>query len=75
MLSGIFLLIITFIWQSIVLLIYPNAIIDIWVLENLSGIFVNGIPIEELIFAFSLGFGASCFYELIMGYEYVKSRQ
>jgi len=75
MLSGIFLLIITFIWQSIVLLIYPNAIIDIWLLENLSGIFVNGIPIEELIFAFSLGFGASCFYELIMGYEYVKSRQ
>lgn len=73
-LSGIFLLIITFIWQSIILLIYPNVIINIWLLENLSGIFVNNIPIEELIFAFSLGFGASCFYELINGHKYVKLR-
>jgi len=74
-LSGIFLLVITFIWQSIILLIYPSCILSIWMLENLSGILISGIPIEELIFAFSLGFGASCFYELIMGYEYVKLRE
>jgi len=71
-LSGIIMLVITFLWQSLILAIYPNAIIDFWMIENLSGIFINGIPIEELIFAFALGFGASCFYELVMGYEYVK---
>ncbi len=74
LLSGIILLIITFIWQSIILLIYPSAISEVWMVENLSGFFINGIPIEELIFAFSLGFGASCFYELVMGYEYVDKK-
>ncbi len=74
LISGIILVIITFIWQSLILLIYPGAITDIWIVENLSGLFINGIPIEELIFAFTLGFGASCFYELVMGYEYVDKK-
>jgi hypothetical protein len=38
------------------------------------GIYIIRIPIEELLFAFSLGFGASCFYELINGKIYMKKK-
>jgi len=71
-LSGLFLLIITFAWQSLIMLFYPEVISNIWYVQNLSGVLISGIPLEELIFGFSLGFGASCFYELLMGYEYTK---
>lgn len=70
--SGLLMVIITFVWQSIIHKIYPNAVADVWILENLSNILINGIPLEELLFALSLGLGASSFYELILGYEYRK---
>jgi hypothetical protein len=71
-LAGIFMLIVTFLWQKAILLLYPSMISDYWLMDNLSGNLITGVPIEELIFAFALGFGASSFYELVMGYEYVK---
>ncbi len=70
--SGLLALLITIIFQNIILLIYPEVFSDVWLLENLSGLFFLRIPIEELLFGFSLGFGASCFYELAMGRTYVK---
>jgi len=70
--SGIIIMIITFLWQKLIIFIYPTAITDYWSLENMSGYMISGVPLEELLFGFALGFGASSFYELILGYEYVK---
>lgn len=70
--TGLIMTILTFFWQFLILVIYPDAINNHWYLENLTGILLAGVPIEELVFAFALGYGASFVYELIYGIRYVK---
>jgi len=48
------------------LLFFPNYVMEVWNLEALTGIFVTGIPLEELLFAASFGFLWSSIYEHIM---------
>lgn len=74
LISGLLSLLITIIYQNILLFIYPNLFSDFWYTSNLTGVYIIRIPLEELLFAFSLGFGASCFYELIMGKIYIKKK-
>lgn len=59
--------VITFIVFQLLLLIDPFVIEKIWLLENLSGIMVLSIPVEEYIFAAALGFGTPFFYEAVRG--------
>lgn len=66
-LSGFALVIFTTAWYSVLLWIFPHAIEQSWRLENLSGVLLLDIPLEEYIFAFSLGFGGSFFYEAVTG--------
>ena len=58
----------TIIVFHILMIIHPNLFIDIWNLERLSGIFLFDIPIEEILFSFALGFGASLASDYISGY-------
>ncbi len=53
---------------------YPDIFINHWMLENLSGIFIIGIPLEEFLFAFSVGFTGSNVYEFFFGYTLVKEK-
>lgn len=57
--SAILSTLFTLIWQKLILLIYPNIFIDNWNLKILSNFFLFQIPIEEMFFAFSMGFGGS----------------
>lgn len=66
-LSALVSVVITFFIIKILILIDPFVIEKIWMLENLSGIIIWGIPLEEYAFAASLGFGASFFYEILTG--------
>ena len=50
-------------------LIYPYAVERFWNLSALSGILILGIPLEELIFAFSFGLSWGNIYEYIMWYK------
>lgn len=43
--------------------IYPNYVEQVWNLKALSGILIFGIPLEELLFAWSFGFLWSSIYE------------
>lgn len=43
--------------------LWPNYVREVWNLGAISGILILGIPLEELIFAFSLGFLWSSVYE------------
>jgi len=46
-------------------LMYPGYVEKVWNLEAISGILILGIPLEELMFAFGLGFLWSSVYEHI----------
>lgn len=58
----------TFVVFKLLLIIEPTAIQEIWMIENLSGVLIGGIPIEEYIFAAALGFGTPFFYEIVTGH-------
>ncbi len=70
--NGVAIAIITFFMFQILLFIYPDMLLNHWMLENLSGIYFFNLPVEELLFAFSVGFGAANIYEVIFGYSEVK---
>lgn len=67
LLSGVVFTLFTLAWIKLILVVRPTAISEFWKLENLSGVIILGIPIEEYLFAFALGVAASGFYELITG--------
>ncbi len=51
-------------------LIYPYAVENFWNLKAISGILFLGIPLEELLFAFSFGTLWSSIYEHFKWYKY-----
>ncbi|MFA5132102.1 MAG: lycopene cyclase domain-containing protein [Candidatus Paceibacterota bacterium] len=72
--SGLLALILTFTVFKIALLVSPNFIHDTWKLENISGVLFSGIPLEEYIFAFLLGFGGSSYYETYEGIDVTSTK-
>lgn len=50
------------IYYSLIIL-YPSWVQTTWLLENLSGAMVTGIPVEDIVFYFLVGFVAGPFYE------------
>lgn len=52
--------------------LYPSYIDLVYQHNNLFGIYVAGIPVEELLFAFSTGASWSIFYEFTFSYKTVK---
>ncbi len=61
---------ITIVMFHILLKLNPELFYDYWYLQNLSGIFILKIPIEELLFSFSIGFGAASLFETLIGASY-----
>ena len=45
------------------IILYPGYVERVWNLKALSGILILGIPLEELMFAFGVGFLWSSYYE------------
>jgi len=45
--------------------IYPGYVENVWNLKAISGVLVAGVPLEELMFAFGVGFLWSSMYEHI----------
>jgi|SRR3989344_2086045 len=70
--GGILFLILYFLFFLIFNLFYPNAVYNYWNLSAISGILVLGVPLEELIFAFTFGLMWSSVYEHILGYKLKK---
>ena len=66
-LSGILVAAIMFAFHLIYTSIFPTIIQEWWKLENLSGIFLLGIPIEEMMWGFAWGFFAGPIYEFWKG--------
>ena len=61
--SGLVLAGVMFIFYVVYQQIYPGIIQDWWKLENISGILIWGVPLEELLWGFSWGMIAGPLYE------------
>jgi hypothetical protein len=66
--GGISFLIFYTIFFKIVIILFPDFLVS-WSLEKLSGIFIVGLPIEELVWAFLFGTFAAIFYKYIFYLE------
>lgn len=63
--SAFIFLFLYFIYFLILIALSPGYVEKVWNLEAISGILIFGIPLEELLFAFSFGFLWSSIYEHI----------
>lgn len=72
--SGLIMTILTFLMFQTLLIINPTLFENFWMLENLSGIYILNIPIEEYLFAFLVGFAAGNIYEMLYGYKIVNMK-
>lgn len=57
----------------IYLSIFPEAIHRWWLLDNISGFLILGIPVEELLWAFGWGMVAGPMYEFFTGLKFKKT--
>ena len=53
---------------------YPGLVQEVWNLSAISGVLLLGVPLEELIFAFTFGMLWSSIYEHVLWYKAVKAR-
>lgn len=68
--SGIIFFSIYFIFFAMFNILFPRYIQEVWNLKALSGILLFGIPLEELVFAASLGLMWSSIYEHLLWLKY-----
>lgn len=61
--SGFLFLGLYFFYFLILIAMYPGYVEKVWNLQAISGILFIGVPLEELMFAFSFGFLWSSIYE------------
>ena len=65
--SGLILMLVTGVFFVVFHHIFPGVFALHWHNENLSGILINGAPLEEYLWAFAWGFVAGPAYEYVRG--------
>lgn len=70
--GGVLFTILYFIYFGSILIPYPNYVKLYWNLKNLTDILILGIPLEELLFAFTFGMYWSSFYEHLYWRKLIK---
>lgn len=70
--GGLLFFLIYFVSFLISIMIYPNWVQATWNLKEISGILILGIPLEELLFAFTFGMLWSSVYEHFNWYKLKK---
>ena len=68
--SGVLVGVMMFLGYLIFLSIFPEAIHRWWILNNISGVLVHGIPVEELMWAFGWGMVGGPVYEFFTGLKF-----
>lgn len=63
--SGLLFMGLTFACASFMMFLFPGVIEKWWMLPNLSGALISGIPVEELLLGFAWGFFAGPASELL----------
>ncbi len=70
--SGVCLGALTFVFNIFFIFLFPDIFQSWWSLDNISGILLVGIPVEEVIFASMLGFVGGPMYEFVFGLRLKK---
>lgn len=70
LISGLLLGLFALVSYLIFLALFPQAIQKWWLLHNISGVLVWGIPIEEIMWAFGWGMVAGPVYEFFRGLRF-----
>ncbi len=70
--SGLLVGAMMFFGYLIFLTIFPQAIYRWWILQNISGILILGVPLEELLWAFGWGMVGGPMYEFFAGLKFKK---
>jgi hypothetical protein len=63
LISGALFLLLYFVVFAVFNLVFPGYVAAVWNLPALTGVFVAGVPLEELMFAFTFGLYWSSVYE------------
>ncbi len=67
LISGFMVGFLMFLFYQVWIAIYPGIIQHWWKLQNISGILVFGVPLEEIIWGFSWGIAGGSLYEFMRG--------
>jgi len=70
--SGLFMGLFMLVFYIFFIAIFNGVIQRWWLLGNISGILILGVPIEELMWGFSCGFFVGPTYEFINGLKFKK---
>jgi hypothetical protein len=70
--GSIAMLLITAIGYNLLFLFWPDIISQWWFLQNISGILILGIPVEEFLWFSTWGLAGSPLYEWINNYKFRK---
>lgn len=70
--AAVFLVLLTFLGYQIVLYFYPNLITSWWDLNNISGVTIFKVPLEEYLWFATLGLFAGSAYEVFKGVSFRK---
>lgn len=73
--SGLVLALVMLVFYLIYQKIYPGIITEWWNLNNISGVLIAGVPIEELLWGFSWGMVAGPLYEFSAKVKLVPERR
>lgn len=68
--TGILVLGIMMLFYLPLVLLVPNVFENWWEIQNLSGRFILGIPLEEILWCFSWGFVAGPAYKFVHGMRF-----
>ncbi len=72
MASGVAVALVMLFFYQVWIFMYPGIIQHWWKLENISGILVLGVPLEEIVWGFSWGIAGGAVYEFARGIRTVK---
>ena len=67
LISGLLVGVLMFIFYLLFIPLHTGIIQEWWLLDNLSGVLIFGVPLEELMWGFGWGFVAGPVYEFING--------
>ena len=73
--SGLIVTLITFAGFILLLSVYPGLIESWWKTNSLVGIYLAGIPLEELLEGFLVGFFGGVFYEFFNGLKFKETKK
>lgn len=71
--SGVAFAFFYFLFFLLILHVFPEIVERFWKLENISGDFIAGVPLEELLWALSWGMVAGPLYEFFFGLKLAKN--